>query len=270
MGKITRIRASRLAERLGELEVRGGHEVIVDLLRVLDHLHAEEHNAEIIVATSQNTCVRGASPVSPTAPRTPSSMAFAVRSAQTGQAPRTQVFWLVATMILGVVFLGVKVVEYADKINHHLVPGPHFQFAEPFGQTAQLYFSLYFAMTGLHATHMIIGIGIMAVIAWQAGRGKFGPKRYMLVEITGCTGTSSIWCGSSSSRRSISSAAPTVDAMSGYVAPKSLYILIFLALMVGTALTVAVTYVHLAPSTSPSRSLSPSPRRCSSFCSSCI
>jgi cytochrome c oxidase subunit 3 len=113
------------------------------------------------------------------------TMAFAVRSAQTGEAPRTQVFWLVATMILGAVFLGVKVVEYADKINHHLVPGPHFQFAEPFGQTAQLYFSLYFAMTGLHATHMIIGIGIMAVIAWQAGRGKFGPKWYTPVEITG-------------------------------------------------------------------------------------
>jgi cytochrome c oxidase subunit 3 len=113
------------------------------------------------------------------------TMALAVRAAQTGEAPRMQVFWLVATMVLGTVFLGVKVIEYAEKIQHHLVPGPNFHFHEPFSQTAQLYFSLYFAMTGLHATHMIIGIVIMAVIAWQAGTGKFGPKWYTPVEITG-------------------------------------------------------------------------------------
>jgi cytochrome c oxidase subunit III len=113
------------------------------------------------------------------------TMAFAVRSAQTGEAPRKQVFWLVATMFLGAVFLGVKVVEYGDKITHHLVPGPHFQFAEPFGQTAQLYFSLYFAMTGLHAIHMIIGLGIMTVITLQAAKGKFSPAYYTPVEVAG-------------------------------------------------------------------------------------
>jgi cytochrome c oxidase subunit III len=83
------------------------------------------------------------------------------------------------------VFLGVKVVEYSDKIHHHLVPGPHFQFAEPFGQTAQLYFSLYFAMTGLHAIHMIIGLGIMTVITIMAARGRFSPEYYNPVEIAG-------------------------------------------------------------------------------------
>jgi cytochrome c oxidase subunit III len=113
------------------------------------------------------------------------TMAFAVRSAQTGEAPRSQVFWLVATMLLGSVFLGIKVIEYADKFHHHLVPGPNFHFAAPFEHTAQLYFSLYFAMTGLHAVHMIIGIGIMAVITLQASTGKFGPRWYTPVEITG-------------------------------------------------------------------------------------
>jgi cytochrome c oxidase subunit 3 len=113
------------------------------------------------------------------------TMAFAVRSAQMGERPRTQVTWLLATIFLGSVFLGVKVIEYSEKITHHLVPGPNFHFHEPFGHTAQLYFSLYFAMTGLHATHMIIGIGLMAVIAWQAGRGKFSPQWYTPVEISG-------------------------------------------------------------------------------------
>ena len=82
-----------------------------------------------------------------------------------GAKPKEQVFWLVATMVLGAAFLGIKVVEYSDKFEHHLIPGAGFVFDKPeFQQTAQIYFSLYFALTGLHATHMIVGIVIMAVI----------------------------------------------------------------------------------------------------------
>ena len=55
------------------------------------------------------------------------TMALAVRAAQTSAKPKTQVFWLVATMIFGAAFLGVKVIEYADKFAHHLVPGPNFE-----------------------------------------------------------------------------------------------------------------------------------------------
>jgi cytochrome c oxidase subunit III len=112
------------------------------------------------------------------------TMAMAVRSSQTG-ARRATVVNLILTMILGAAFLGIKVIEYSDKITHHLVPGPHFQFAEPFGANAQLYFSLYFAMTGLHAAHMIIGLGIMTVITIQAAKGKFSPEYYTPVEIAG-------------------------------------------------------------------------------------
>ncbi len=92
---------------------------------------------------------------------------------------------LILTMILGSVFLGVKVIEYSDKFTHHLVPGPHFQFPDPWGATAQLYFSLYFAMTGLHAIHMIIGLGIMTTITIMAAKGRFSPEYYTPVEITG-------------------------------------------------------------------------------------
>ena len=82
------------------------------------------------------------------------TMALAVRAAQTGERKATVVL-LILTMILGSVFLGVKVIEYSDKFTHHLVPGPHFQFPDPWGAKAQLYYSLYFAMTGLHAIHML-------------------------------------------------------------------------------------------------------------------
>ncbi|HEY8551464.1 MAG TPA: cytochrome c oxidase subunit 3 family protein [Vicinamibacterales bacterium] len=115
------------------------------------------------------------------------TMAFSVRSAQIGAPPRTQVMWLVATMILGATFLGVKVIEYSDKFHHHLVPGASFAFPQhpELEQTVQIYYSLYFAMTGLHAVHMIIGLGILAVITWMAARGSFTSEWYNPVEISG-------------------------------------------------------------------------------------
>jgi cytochrome c oxidase subunit 3 len=114
------------------------------------------------------------------------TMAYGVNAAQRGAKPKEQVFWLVATMVLGSVFLGIKVVEYADKFEHHLIPGAGFLFDKPeFQQTAQIYFSLYFALTGLHATHMIVGIAIMAVITWMAWKGRFTAEWYTPVEIMG-------------------------------------------------------------------------------------
>lgn len=140
------------------------------------------------------------------------TMAMAVRCAQTNKRSAT-VNWLVLTMILGAVFLGVKVIEYADKFEHHHVPGYNFQWAaaheapaageaaataaagEPHRElslnadqlqlTTQIYFSLYFTMTGLHALHMIIGIGIMLVITWMAYKGRFDEQYYTPVEMAG-------------------------------------------------------------------------------------
>ena len=145
------------------------------------------------------------------------TMAMAVRGAQTNKRKAT-VNWLIITMILGAVFLGVKVIEYRDKFAHNEVPGANFQWAEhePAGaegaaaapehaaapaeggehrklslseeqlqRTTQIYFSLYFTMTGLHALHMIIGIGLMSVITWMAWKGKFDEQYYTPVEMSG-------------------------------------------------------------------------------------
>jgi cytochrome c oxidase subunit 3 len=114
------------------------------------------------------------------------TMALAVRSAQTSQPARTQVMWLILTMILGATFLGVKVIEYADKFEHHIVPGPHFdktQWANPAG--VEQFYSLYFIMTGLHAVHMIIGLGIMTVIAVMAWKKQFDSTYFTPVEVSG-------------------------------------------------------------------------------------
>jgi cytochrome c oxidase subunit III len=113
------------------------------------------------------------------------TMALAVRSAQTSAPPKTQVGWIVATMALGTAFLGVKVIEYSEKFQHHLVPGPHFEWKGKYPQAAEMFYSLYFCMTGLHALHMIIGLGIMTAIAVMAWRRTFDEQYYTPVEVSG-------------------------------------------------------------------------------------
>ncbi len=113
------------------------------------------------------------------------TMAMAVRSAQTSAPAKSQVMWLVATMILGAVFLGVKVIEYADKFEHHTVPGPYFVWEGQYPAAAEIFYSIYFCMTGLHAVHMIIGIGIMLWITWMAARRQFDANYYTPVEVAG-------------------------------------------------------------------------------------
>lgn len=113
------------------------------------------------------------------------TMALAVHAGQVSNK-RNQVRFLILTMILGGVFLGIKVIEYADKFEHHLVPGPNFIF-EPAALTgpASIYYSLYFAMTGLHASHMIVGEVILGVIAYMAWKGRFSAEYYTPIEVTG-------------------------------------------------------------------------------------
>ena len=57
--------------------------------------------------------------------------------------------------------------------------------ADQLQRTTQIYFSLYFTMTGLHALHMIIGIGLMLVITWMSMKGKFDEHYYTPVEMAG-------------------------------------------------------------------------------------
>jgi cytochrome c oxidase subunit 3 len=126
------------------------------------------------------------------------TMAMAVYSAAVGKS-RAIVAWIVLTILLGGTFLGVKYFEYGEKIapclgdGPHtgcLVPGPRFDptalhLEGEQGREAQIYFSLYFGMTGLHALHMIIGIPILGIIAGMAARGRFSPVWHTPVELTG-------------------------------------------------------------------------------------
>jgi cytochrome c oxidase subunit 3 len=113
------------------------------------------------------------------------TMALAVHAAQRGRR-RAIIGFLIATILLGAVFLAVKALEYTHKFHEHLIPGHGFQFPDPaLARPAELYFGLYFAMTGMHALHMIIGIGILLVMIRLAARGRFSADHYSPVEVTG-------------------------------------------------------------------------------------
>ena len=122
------------------------------------------------------------------------TMALAVHAAQTNRRKALAVF-LMLTMALGAVFLGVKTFEYAHKFDHSLMPGIRFA---PQGEALlplqqrnagvpqlQLFLCFYFFMTGMHALHMIVGLGLMTVLLVKALRGRFSSEYYSPVEVGG-------------------------------------------------------------------------------------
>ena len=112
------------------------------------------------------------------------SMALAVHAAQLG-GRRIVVLFLAVTILLGTVFLGIKGFEYYKKYEEHLIPNATFQFEGPNTNHARIFFSFYFVMTGMHALHMIIGIGIILVMILLTWRGRFSSEYYFPVEMTG-------------------------------------------------------------------------------------
>ena len=132
------------------------------------------HELDLLIGTV-NTAVLIASSL---------TMALAVHASQTGRR-RTLLGCLSATMALGAVFLGLKAVEYAHKFQHHLVPGPSFVFHGPDPAHAQLFFSFYFVMTGMHALHMVIGLGLMTWLLVTAARGRYSQEYHSPVVVSG-------------------------------------------------------------------------------------
>jgi cytochrome c oxidase subunit III len=127
------------------------------------------------------------------------TVALAVHAAKDGKQKHT-IALLVMTGILGMVFLVIKYFEYKVKIvGHHLPDGtiitlfPAAGFFDvsqshhlaPIANQVRLFMFLYFALTGMHAVHMVIGIGVLAVILWMAVRGQFTKEWNTPVEIFG-------------------------------------------------------------------------------------
>ena len=142
------------------------------------------------------------------------TVAMAVRAAQMGKR-KLQVQLLLATIFFGLVFLGVKGYEWSNKYKEHHIPTFHYNVVGGNGDLikensaflgidkvkndpvklaareaeiqkhTQIFYSLYFALTGMHAIHMIIGVGIFSVITWMAWKGRFTPEYHTPLEIAG-------------------------------------------------------------------------------------
>jgi len=116
------------------------------------------------------------------------TMAMSVWASQVGRKKLITIF-LIATLLLGSVFLGIKAIEYHEKFVEHHVPGLDFNFESgadiATNAHAQLFFSLYFGMTGLHALHMIVGAGLLLWLIKQSMAGRFTAEYNTPVENIG-------------------------------------------------------------------------------------
>jgi cytochrome c oxidase subunit 3 len=120
------------------------------------------------------------------------TVVMAVWAAENGKR-KSLIFWLAFTILLGLAFLGIKAHEYAHKFHEHLAPGPHFHFVDTREgahaavdpNRARMFFHLYFGMTGLHALHMIVGIGVFAVLLVKAIRGKYTKRWHDPIPVAG-------------------------------------------------------------------------------------
>jgi cytochrome c oxidase subunit III len=111
-------------------------------------------------------------------------VALAVRSAQTGNRPLV-LRYLPIAMGLGVLFLCIKGFEYYQHWQDQLVPGLHYAYDGPEPAHAALFFFLYFVMTGLHAIHMTIGIGLLAFIWLRVRNRHYLGGKYTRVDVVG-------------------------------------------------------------------------------------
>jgi cytochrome c oxidase subunit 3 len=116
------------------------------------------------------------------------TMALAVHAAQTGHRAK-MIFCLLLTMALGAAFLSIKGFEYATDWREGLIPGEHFTYANSDprldSRKVELFFYLYFAMTGLHAIHMLVGVGVLGALTVLAWRGRIPPQKYTSIELAG-------------------------------------------------------------------------------------
>ena len=110
------------------------------------------------------------------------TMAMAVRAAQMGKRGALVAF-LILTILLGLAFVGIKLtLEWRHDYLEGLAPGLNFTFSGAHAKSVELFFFFYFAMTGVHALHMLVGMGILVVLVVQAWRGQYGADRYNMIE----------------------------------------------------------------------------------------
>jgi cytochrome c oxidase subunit 3 len=150
------------------------------------------------------------------------TMALAVHAARLGRRQGVQLY-LALTLVLGSTFLVIKAYEWYSEYQEALVPRIRFDpkewlkegeerartelaksdpgwsklpetdrlrliraYADRFVGSVQMFFVFYFIITGLHALHMIVGLGVLVTLLILAARGRFGdPHDFIPVDVAG-------------------------------------------------------------------------------------
>jgi cytochrome c oxidase subunit 3 len=113
------------------------------------------------------------------------TMVLAINATAQGRL-REGKWLLLATAALGIIFLLLKGYEYyLDYAESHVVPGVHFEVKPEFAPVGVLFWTFYYCGTGLHATHLTIGIGLVLYMLWKLHRGEIGPAYYAPLEVAG-------------------------------------------------------------------------------------
>jgi cytochrome c oxidase subunit 3 len=112
------------------------------------------------------------------------TMALAIRAMQLGKK-RLTIVNLSITLLLAAAFLVIKYFEYSHKIHLGQLPGKFYTYTGIEGTNPHVFFSIYFAMTGLHGLHVIAGMGVISWVLTRTVRNHFSPEYYTPIELTG-------------------------------------------------------------------------------------
>ena len=110
------------------------------------------------------------------------TMALSIASIRKGRRASSSGY-LSITILLGLLFLANKYVEWSTKVGHGLYPNSPTLLERSNGEI--LFFGLYYAMTGLHGLHVMVGVGLLAVMFFFLLRGRIQSNDFILLENSG-------------------------------------------------------------------------------------
>jgi cytochrome c oxidase subunit 3 len=114
------------------------------------------------------------------------TMVLAINAAAQNARPNRMVGWLIVTVVLGCLFLGVKGYEYYLDFHDKVVPVVDFEVKPGEGAVGELFWVFYWVATGLHAIHLTIGIGlVLYMLLWRIRRGEITRAYYAPLEVVG-------------------------------------------------------------------------------------
>ncbi len=112
------------------------------------------------------------------------TVALGLDRARRGDGRKTALFFGVS-VLLALVFLGFKALEYTHHFQEGQLPGRFYTYEGVQGPGASLFFSLYFLITGLHGIHVVIGGTVLTVVGVKAARGAYDASYHTPVELAG-------------------------------------------------------------------------------------